>query len=275
MKIVRPVFRHVVCVLAIVLGFGASIFAQAEDADKTLSPYFKVWSKDDTPAQMPLKHTEADVNIAGIIADVRIRQIYQNNGQNTLDATYVFPASTRAAVYAMTMKVGTREIHAKIKEREEAREMFETAKAKGQTASLLEQQRPNVFQMSLTNILPGDSVVVELHFTETIVPTEGVYEFVYPTVVMPRYTGENSVSDSMATAAGGNPPARDREAFTNMPYTTAGEAPTYTFGFRMNILGGVTVREINSPSHEFESKMDEAGSTAIQLKDMATAGNRD
>ena len=103
-----------------------------------------------------------DVAIAGVIADVTVRQVYENRGQRPLHARYIFPASTRAAVYGMTMTVGDVRIVAKIKEREQAKTEFESAKREGKSASLLEQSRPNVFSMSVANVLPGDTISVEL-----------------------------------------------------------------------------------------------------------------
>jgi Ca-activated chloride channel family protein len=87
----------------------------------------------------------------------------------------------------MKMTIGQRTIVAKINKREEARKEYEQAKKAGKSASLLEQQRPNVFQMNVANIMPGDLIKVELNYTELITPEDGVYEFVYPTVVGPRY----------------------------------------------------------------------------------------
>jgi len=126
-----------------------------ENQDKTLSPYFFIQSDDPSTDRLPLKETRADVNIAGVIADVTITQTYENEGQNVLEAIYVFPASTRAAVYSMTMTIGEREIIAIIQEKQKARESYEQAKEEGRSASLLEQMRPNVFQMNVANILPG------------------------------------------------------------------------------------------------------------------------
>jgi Ca-activated chloride channel family protein len=181
-------------VLVVTAGFGIldhasySFAQEAESADKTLSPYFLVKSDDPTVDQMPLQSTSATVDIAGVIADVKVKQVYKNEGQKPLEAIYVFPGSTRAAVYGMKMTIGDRTIVAKIEKRETARQQYEQAKQEGKSASLLEQQRPNVFQMNVANIMPGDLIVVELSYTELLVPTEGVYEFVYPTVVGPRYS---------------------------------------------------------------------------------------
>src|SRR4029077_17686549 len=104
-------------------------------ADKTLSPYFVV----EGAATMPLESTHADVHIAGVISDVTVNQTYRNDGDRTISARYVFPASTRAAVNGLKMTIGDRVIVAKIKEREAAKAEYEQAKKQGKTASLLEE----------------------------------------------------------------------------------------------------------------------------------------
>ncbi|HEX6738568.1 MAG TPA: VIT domain-containing protein, partial [Vicinamibacteria bacterium] len=154
--------------------------APAAPETRTLSPYFLVKGGGDDPARFPLEATDVDVKVAGVIADVTVRQRYRNAGQEPIEAVYVFPASTRAAVYAMQMTVGDRVVKAVVQERAQARATFEAAKAAGQSASLLEQQRPNVFEMNVANILPGDRIDVELRYTELLVPENGVYELVYP-----------------------------------------------------------------------------------------------
>ena len=118
---------------------------QMPEADKTLSPYFVVKSDDPSVDRLPLLSTKADVSIAGVIADVRVTQVNKNDGKKPIEAIYTFPASTRAAVYAMKMTIGDRTIVARIKEKEQARKEYEVAKQQGKSASLLEQQRPNVF----------------------------------------------------------------------------------------------------------------------------------
>ena len=158
--------------------------------DKTFSPYFVVKTKNASVDGLPLKESRAEVNISGVIAHVKVTQTYANTGKVPLEAVYVFPGSTRAAVFGMRMKVGARTIVAKIERKDQAKKLYDAAKRAGKTASLLSQKRPNVFQMNVANILPGDVVQVELDYTELIVPDGGVYEFVYPAVVGPRFTGE-------------------------------------------------------------------------------------
>ncbi len=237
---------------------------EIEDNDKTLSPYFLVKSDDPNTDQLPLKSTSARVDIAGVIADVQVTQVYKNEGKNTLEAIYVFPASTRAAVYGMKMTIGKRTIVAKIQEREEARKNYETAKKEGRSASLLEQQRPNVFQMNVANIHPGDKIKVELNYTELLVPSEGIYEFAYPTVVGPRY--------SETPAAGATP----SEQWVQNPYLHEGEAPTYTFDMGVTISAGLPIQKISCDTHKTNILYKGKTVATVTLdKSEKNGGNRD
>ena len=233
-------------------------------ADRTLSPYFYVEGGDASVDRLPLKSTSAVVDITGVIARVRLTQVYRNEGKRPLEAVYVFPGSTRAAVHGMTMKIGERVITAKIEERQEARRQYQEARSAGQTASLLEQQRPNVFQMNVANILPGDEIKVELIYTELLVPENHVYEFVYPTVVGPRYS---------TTPAAGAP---DSEHWVQNPYLHSGEAPTSTFSFRARIVAGMSLREVSSPSHQIDVSYQDPRRATITLPASEKFGaNRD
>lgn len=162
------------------------------DKDKSSSPFMYAYSTNENDTiRLPLKQTDVDVNISGVIANVVVRQVFVNNSNDVIESVYVFPGSTNAAVYAMEMHIGKRILKAKIKEKQEARAIYEQAKLEGRTASLLEQHRPNVFQMDVANILPGDTIIVDFRYTETVSAFDGIYSFVFPRIVGPRYTTEN------------------------------------------------------------------------------------
>ena len=170
-------------------------------ADKTLSPYFVVDNADPGVDALPLKSTDVKVRVLGVIAEVVVTQQYTNTGTVPLEARYVFPASTRAAVHAMNVRLGDRLITAEHPREGRSRGPNTTRRSsEGKTAALLEQHRANVFQMHVGNILPGDDVRVELAYTELLVPTDGVYRFVYPTVVGPRYNGAPGQREPSARA---------------------------------------------------------------------------
>ncbi|HTF99712.1 MAG TPA: VIT domain-containing protein [Nitrospirota bacterium] len=244
---------------------GSPGLAEAPDSgDKTLSPYFFVKSDNPDTDRLPLKSTSVDVNIAGVIADAKVTQVYRNEGKNALEAIYVFPASTRAAVYAMKMTIGDRTIVANIKKRDEARQEYEQAKQQGKSASLLEQQRPNVFQMNVANIMPGDEIRVEMNYTELLVPTDKEYEFMYPTVVGPRYSNQQA-----ATA-----PAS--EHWVQNPYLHQGETSSSTFDIKVHIAAGMAIQKIASTSHKVDVHYAGNAAATIALDTTETsAGNKD
>ena len=253
-----------VVISALVPPLDAAAQGEIPRADRTLSPFFFVEGGDPAVDRLPLKDTRVDVAIAGVIADVTVRQVYENRGTRPIHARYVFPASTRAAVYGMTMTVGDVRTVATIKERERAAREFEAAKREGKNASLLEQSRPNVFTMKLANVLPGDTVVVELKYTELLVPTDGVYEFVYPTVAGPRYSEKRE-----SQAAPG-------DDFVKAPYTRQGEDPRSEFHLSGTLTTGVPIRELASPSHQLVVRRIDPGRTEVTLTESETlSGNRD
>src|SRR5258705_2155991 len=258
--------RIIMCLAACVLLLPRAAAAQGDrpPIDKTLSPFFVVEGGDPGVDSLPLKDTKVDVSISGVIADVTVRQVYQNRGQRPLHARYVFPASTRAAVYGMTMTVGDVRIVARINRREEAKREFERAKQEGKSASLLEESRPNVFTTNVANILPGDTIQVELRYTELLVPTEGAYEFVYPTVVGPRYSEKRASQASPA------------DEFVRTPYTHQGEAPRSEFHLAGVVSTGMPIQELSSPSHQLVSRSSGQGRAEIALADSDRfSGNRD
>jgi Ca-activated chloride channel homolog len=258
-------FVTVILVMVSVLFFYVTAGAQEEEGgDKTLSPYFFVKSDDPGLDRMPLKSTSADVSISGVIADVKVTQVYKNAGKKPLEAIYVFPASTRAAVYGMKMTIGKRIIEAKIMKREEAKDEYEKAKNQGRSASLLEQQRPNVFQMNVANIMPGDEIKVELKYTELIIPTDKIYEFVYPTVVGPRYSNQ---AESSAPAS---------EKWSQNPYLLQGNAPSYTFDINVKLLAGLPISKVDCSTHKVKTAFTGKTEAHVELEKSETyGGNRD
>lgn len=227
--------------IAAVTLFCAQSVAQrgTDNENKTLSPYFVVLSDNPEVDALPLKATSVQSDIVGSIADVTVRQVYVNSGKHPLEAIYTFPMSTRAAVYAMQMTIGNRHITAKIEEKKKARDDYEKAKSEGKRASLLEQSRPNVFTMNVSNIMPGDTIEVQLRYTELLVPEKGVYSFVYPTVVGPRYSS----------------PKNDKgpdDGFVNTPYTHEGQAPTYSFAYELTIHGAMPIQDVVCSSHKMK-----------------------
>lgn len=237
-------------------------------AVRSLAPYFVVEGGAPGVDALPLKRTEVEATIAGVIADVRVTQVYRNEGSTPIDARYVFPASTRAAVYALRLRVGDRAVDAKIRERRQARRDFEQAKREGKSASLLEQQRPNVMQMAVANVLPGDEIAVDLRYTEAIVPTDGTYRFVVPTVVGPRYNG-GAPRDGEATES------HQAETWIAQPTLRRGVRSNAPFALSATIRSPLPIATIRSPSHAIEVHGEGNREVRIDLPHDAAHADRD
>ena len=246
-------------------------YAQANptaELNKTLSPYFFVKSSDPSIDQLPLKSTDVKVNITGVIADVVVTQHYRNEGSRPLEAKYVFPASSHAAVYGLQMHIGERVVEAKIREKKQARVEYEQAKSEGKSASLLEQERPNVFQMNVANILPGDDIAVELHYTETIIPTAGKYEFVYPGVVGPRYNGSTESKEGESASG-------VKEPWVKTAYLKQDVAAADTFAMNVKLNTPIPLQSISSTSHQVRIDQSDKQHAQLSLPANTTNGNRD
>ena len=242
---------------------GVPARAEPTTHDRALSPYFFI-EGDPSVDRLPLAKTDVQVDVAGVIADVRVTQTYKNEGRRPIHAEYVFPGSTRAAVHGMRMKIGERVIVAKIKERQEASKEFAKAKAAGKSASLLEQDRPNVFRMSVANILPGDVIEVELRYTELLRPTDGIYSFVYPTVVGPRYASERHAA------------ANPQDTWVESPYLPEGGAPTYAFDIEVTLSSGLDLQSLSCESHDVAARWKGKRLVTVSLDESERhGGNRD
>ncbi|WP_143525090.1 TonB family protein [Labilibacter marinus] len=241
----------------IVVSVCTCLLAQRNNQDKNKSPYFIVVSENGDKEQFPLKSTNVSVDISGVIADVHVKQVYANTGEQTIEAIYVFPASTKAAVYDMVMKVDDRVIRAVIEEKGLARKKYNSAKKKGKTASLLEEERPNVFKMNVANITPGARVEVDLYYTELLVPTEKVYEFVYPTVVGPRYSSGSS-----------------EEEWVVNPYLKEGTSQAPTIDIEVSLNTGMPIQHMQCVTHKNNIQYSDKSKAQLKLID-SYGGNRD
>lgn len=253
---------------ALVLISSLSLTAYAEeegqDTDKTGAPYFYVETQDPSLDSFPLKETSVTVDINGMIADIHVLQTYANEGTAPLNASYMFPASDKVTVHGMQMRIGNQLVTAQIKEKEEAEEEFEEAKEEGKSASLLEEERPNVFSMNVANIMPNDVVSIDLHYTELITPADGIYQFVYPTVVGPRYV--SPVLDESGV----------REEWASTPYLHEGVLPKDKYDIRVSISAAVPITELTSSSHQVNVVWENETKAAVFLADASDyAGNRD
>jgi Ca-activated chloride channel family protein len=224
----------------------------------------------------PLEHTDVHVRITGMVARVEVTQKFHNPFDYKIEGVYVFPLSQDAAVDDMTMTVGDRVVRGLIKPREEARQIYEAAKAAGHVASLLDQERPNIFTQSVANIDPGARVEIRISYVENLDWEDGTYHFDFPMVVGPRYIpGGGSAAAPMTT---GTPtpqvPAADR---ITPPVIPEGMRAGHDISIAVDVFAGFSIRELASGQHEISVEYADGiqSEAFIRLKQNSVIPNKD
>src|SRR5262249_48946626 len=233
-------------------------------------------------AECPLKNTDVKAEVSGSLARVTVTQEFHNPFQEKIEAVYVFPLSQSAAVDDMTMVVGDRAVKGKIKRREEARAIYEAAREAGQTASLLDQERPNIFTQSVTNIAPGAAVKITISYVEYLKYEDGTYEFVFPMVVGPRYIPGQPIGEQIAPPGGPNGGgwALDTSQVPDASRITPQVAPKATraghdISIEVKLDTGVPIDGLKSTLHEIDVARPDDHRAVVRLKDQATIPNKD
>ncbi len=220
-----------------------------------------------------LKHTDVVAEVSGYVARVTVKQLFENPFKEKIEALYTFPLSETGAVDDMVMKVGERTIHGTVKRREEARQIYDAAKSRGNVAALLDQERPNVFTQAVANIEPGKAVEITLQYVDLLPYEAGTYSFFFPTVVGPRY-----IPGSPTGKQGqGRLPDTDRVADASLispPVAKQGERAGHDLSLKVKIDAGVPVGAIKSSLHEVVVSRT-GGGAEVELADKATIPNKD
>lgn len=215
---------------------------------------------DPTIPPLVLKHTDIQATIIGPLCHVHMTQQFHNTHTRPVEALYVFPLPEDAAVTTMTLQIGDRTITSDIREREQAQQAYAQASAAGQGAALLEQERPNIFTVSVANIQPDQQVSVSFDFHDRVPYDNDTFEFVLPTVVLPRYTPEDS-SDV---------PDADRLTTPLIPQDVR---DGHTLSIRVELDAG-SLSALKSPSHDIVTET-QIGRTIVTLRQEDSIPNKD
>jgi len=231
--------------------------------------------KEGVKGECPLKHTDVRAEVAGFLARVRVTQEFHNPLSERIEAVYVFPLSADAAVDEMTITAGERTIRGQIKTREEARQIYEKARAAGHLASLLDQERPNIFTQSVANLQPGETVKVQISYVEFLNYEDGRYQFVFPTVVGPRYVPRRPVAAAQGPEWEADTDKVPDAARITPPITPEGTRAGHDISLTVVIDAGVPLGEVRSQLHEIDVDRRSAHQAEVRLKNRATIPNKD
>jgi Ca-activated chloride channel family protein len=228
--------------------------------------------------EAPQLGTDIDLTVSGPTARARISQIFRNPTQSWVEALYVYPLSEGGAVDTLKMVVGDRIIVGDVKERGAAKVVYERAKANGQKAVLMEQDRPNIFTNSIANIGPGETVVVQIEYQEPVRQSGNEFSLRIPLVVAPRYNpaplvqsvdfrgqGWGSVSD----------PVPDRDRFEPPVLDPRVDAPVNPVAIKINLQAGFPIGEVKSHHHAIKTESPSDDTRVITLDDRVVLADRD
>ena len=269
-------------ILTAVVSAGATPTLAARDTDgpKPMSAHDisegRLISVDDDGQHLdfPLKHTDVQVEIAGFLSRVHVTQQFENPYADKIEAVYVFPLPNRAAIDDMTLTVGDRVVRGKIKRREEARAIYEAARAKGHVAGLLDQERPNIFTQSVANIMPGEHVTVKISYVETLKYEDGSYELVFPMVVGPRYIPGQPTGKLGGGWAYDTDQVSDASRITPL-VTPPGTRAGHDISITVSLDAGLPVERLHSSSHTIKVERSSESKIVIRLENEAEIPNKD
>lgn len=241
----------------------------------TSGGYMQTTAANGKAMPLPLKHTEVLAEVAGFVAAVQVTQTFVNPFDKPIEAVYVFPLPERAAIHAMTMTVGQRLIRGTIQKREEAKRIYEEAKAAGKTAALLDQERPNVFTQSVANILPGEEIKVDLSYVEDLKYRHGEYEFVFPMVVGPRFIPGNVATGHQGTGWSLDTDRVPDASRITPPLLHQGVRPGNDIAIKVVLDAGLPIEKLASPSHQVQIERPDGESATVTLSPADTIPNKD
>ncbi|MBT4817216.1 MAG: VWA domain-containing protein [Lentisphaerae bacterium] len=221
---------------------------------------------------LPLKHTDVKAQISAFVATVDVTQQYHNPFAEKIEAVYVFPLPENAAVTDFIMVIGERRIRGIIREREEAQRIYQEARRQGYRASLLTQERPNIFTQRVANIEPGHDIDVQLTYFHTLHQVGSEYEFVFPTVVGPRFNPPGSTDGVGAVAHGADGTSGQS---TEVTYLKPGTFSSHDLSLTVDIEAGMPIHDVRSPTHVFAASELSPTQTRLVLAPNDRIPNRD
>ncbi|QSP95348.1 marine proteobacterial sortase target protein [Marinobacter salinisoli] len=203
--------------------------------------------------------SDFDIQVSGLIAATRLSRRFLNQSDHWQEGVFVFPLPDNASVHGLTMTVGERTIEGDIQPRAEARKRYQAARAAGQQAANLEQQRPNLFTARVANIPPGEAVAVELRYQQPVDYRAGVFEIRVPTTLTPRYMPGQPMTAALPTGGWAAATTEVPDAAQISPFTVrASDLPqdSHRATLALSIDAGIALASVDSPTHRVNTRVD-------------------
>ncbi len=225
----------------------------------------------ETLVPVPLKHTDVRANITGFISTVDVEQTFTNPYPSKIEAVYAFPLPENAAVSEFVMTIGDRHIRGIIRDKAEAQQIYAQARSQGKVASILNQERPNLFVQKVANIEPGREIDISIRYYNTLSYSDGAYEFVFPMVIAPRYNPSHT--DGIGAVARGNAGTSGEK--TEISYLRPNERSGTDISLKVEVDAGVSIEKLESPTHAVKIERDGSTRATVELSRNDSIPNKD
>ena len=231
--------------------------------------------------EAPLVATDVKMDIAGPVIRATLSQTFENNSDEWIEGIYVFPLPENAAVDRLRMVIGGRMIEGQIKEKKQAKVIYKQAKAEGKKASLIEQQRPNIFTASVANIGPHETIAIQIEYQDKALIKDGVFSARFPMTVAPRFSPPAQTVQVATTDGVQNivfDPVLDRKAISpsfKRPQDEPVEYMRLPVSMNINLDAGFSIAEVNSAHHTLNKTQIDDDSMSLSLAKGQVPANRD
>lgn len=227
--------------------------------------------------QAPLLKADVTIDIDGPIARVKVVQSFTNHTNGWVEGIYTFPLPDKSAIDTLRMYIGERVIEGEIKEKEGARKSYTKAKEQGKRASLVSQERPNIFTTELANIDPGATIKIEIEYQESLRFEDNIFEMRFPMVIRPRYIPGQALSEHTQSGSGwhyDSDQVKDASRITPLISDPLG-AKINPLSLTINLNPGFEIDEIDSLYHSINIDQTSTKSWKIKLSEGEVAADRD
>ena len=217
-------------------------------------------------------NTDVRIDISGLVARVKVRQEFRNEGNEWVEGVYVFPQPDEAAVDRMRLHIGDRFIEGEIREKEQAKKEYEQAKQAGKKASLVQQQRANLFTTSVANVAPGELVVVEIEYLENLRYEDGRFSIRFPMTLTPRYIPGQALPDRQGNGWSADTDQVPDASLITPPQVTRSQ--NHKISLTADVNAGMPLEIIASRYHPV-NVTEQNGHYIVELSDQQTIMDHD
>jgi len=242
---------------SVLLLFGSSVsLAQGLETDQAM-----LWLDYDAQSSSTVALvTDIEIEVTGMLAYSVIKQQFLNDSQEWAEGRYVFPLPDGVAVESLRVAVGNRVIAGEIQEREQARITYETARAEGRIASLVEQERANLFSTSIANIAPGEVLEIQIGFRQKIDYVHGEFRLRFPMSIAPPYVPGAALSTEAGSPQDGGGwsenTTRAPDASKITPTLVGPLESTNPVALRVELNSGMPLAYLEASHHLIDKQFD-------------------